>query len=116
RVLSRDGSFYAAAVGLAEEQHVDLIFHPFFPENRSLVTRKEAEPILHQVMENGEQRFRTTASEAARHARERLARLSPEHKRFENPHVYKVGISKKLMNLRSQLVDEFHNTFLGGAK
>jgi len=116
RSLGRDGSFYADAVVLEEETNVEWIYHPFFPENRSTVKNTVMEPVLHEVMRKGKTKIQTTIADSARLARERLSKLSPEHKRFENPHVYKVGISKKLMQLRSQLVDEFHKTFPGGAK
>ena len=33
----------------------------------------------------------------------RLKQLPEECKRFENPHIYKVGIGRDLMNLRNKL-------------
>jgi nicotinate phosphoribosyltransferase len=44
-----------------------------------------------------------TAQESAEYASAQFKKLNPEHKRFDNPHIYKVGISKKLMDLRDQL-------------
>jgi nicotinate phosphoribosyltransferase len=53
----------------------------------------------------------------ARFAAERLAHLSPEHKRFEFPHVYKVGVSARLLNLRSALYESLQqNIAAGGVK
>ena len=37
--------------------------------------------------------------------KERLAKLPDEHKRFKNPHIYKVGISEKLMKMRNEMVN-----------
>ena len=37
------------------------------------------------------------------YAKERLMLLPPEYKRFENPHIYKVGISENLLQLRNEL-------------
>jgi nicotinate phosphoribosyltransferase len=55
-------------------------------------------------MQNGEQCAALPSPlESANYARQRLAKLNPEHKRFDNPHIYKVGISKKLMDLRDKL-------------
>ena len=42
--------------------------------------------------------------ESADYAKKRLSKLNDEHKRFDNPHVYKVGVSKKLRELKDQLV------------
>jgi nicotinate phosphoribosyltransferase len=47
-----------------------------------------------------------TVEQAADYAKQRLAKLSPERKRFENPHIYKVGISPNLQELRDQLVQQ----------
>ncbi len=43
--------------------------------------------------------------EIAQYAQERLNQLPQEHKRFENPHAYKVGISEKLLILRDKIVN-----------
>jgi len=37
----------------------------------------------------------------------RLALLPAEHKRFDNPHIYKVGISEKLRHERNQLKNQY---------
>jgi nicotinate phosphoribosyltransferase len=62
---------------------------------------------MQRVMENGKAVVRSSAHESARYAKERLDRLAVEHKRFEFPHIYKVGISSKLLGLRTRLVEEF---------
>jgi nicotinate phosphoribosyltransferase len=46
-----------------------------------------------------------TPQEASEHVKRSTSKLYPEHKRFEFPHIYKVGISRKLMDLRSSLVN-----------
>jgi nicotinate phosphoribosyltransferase len=35
----------------------------------------------------------------------RFEKLDPEYKRFDNPHIYKVGISTKLMETRDDLLN-----------
>jgi nicotinamidase/pyrazinamidase len=42
-------------------------------------------------------------SEISKFCQSRLALLPEEHKRFDNPHIYKVGISEKLRDERNQL-------------
>jgi nicotinate phosphoribosyltransferase len=45
--------------------------------------------------------------EVAAYANERLSRLTEEYKRFENPHIYKVGVSKQLLDLRAELRNKY---------
>jgi len=63
---------------------------------------------LRKVMENG-LRVNNPESlvEIAQYSRERMKRLPDEYKRFDNPHIYKIGISEKLQTERNRLVDEF---------
>ncbi len=49
---------------------------------------------------------RKTPYEIAAYVQERLALLPDEHKRFEYPHIYKVGTSKALLEVRDKLVNE----------
>ena len=48
-----------------------------------------------------------TVKEIAQYSLGRIDRLPEEYKRFDNPHIYKVGISKKLQSERDRLIDEF---------
>ena len=106
RYTDPDGFFYGDGILLENEKTTEYIHHPLFPEQKSRVTQCFPEGILFKVMEEGKVLMRQTVKEAAAYAKERLAKLSPERKRFENPHTYKVGISQKLMNLRDQLIND----------
>ncbi len=104
-----DGNFCADAIVLEGEAQVDQIFHPLFPEQHTSLRNCTSEPLLIKLMEDG----RTlnpppSPQEAAAYARERLARLSAEHTRFEYPHTYKVGISARLLDLRAQIFEQLH--------
>ena len=107
RYADEDAMFYADGIGLAHETVVSLIHHPMFPEARSNVRARPAEQLMRTVMEQGKRLRQASVEEAAAYARIRLTKLYPEHKRFENPHVYKVGISDQLLKLRTQLVEVF---------
>jgi nicotinate phosphoribosyltransferase len=107
RFTNGDDMFMADAVTLHEEPEPDHIYHPFFPEQKSYLKQCRAEPLMRRVMEGGKTIVRSTPQESARYAKERLSHLASEHKRFEFPHIYKVGISQKLLNLRARLVEEF---------
>jgi nicotinate phosphoribosyltransferase len=118
RYYDSNEHFYADAVLLEDERVIDNMYHPFYPDQRSSVEKRNGEPLLQTVMEAGRQ-VESIASLAGSvlYAKDRLSRLSPEHQRFEFPHVYKVGISAKLMNLRSQMMEQIHETIrAGGAK
>lgn len=108
RLFYKDGSFYGGdAVALANEKYFDTMYHPTEPhKSRSLVEFKK-EPILKLVMKNGK---RVTApkklSEIAAYCQQQLKELPEEFKRFENPHIYKVGLSKALKDKRDLLVNQ----------
>jgi nicotinate phosphoribosyltransferase len=108
RYSNGEGGFLADAIVLEKEKDIEYIYHPFEKEKRFRVAKYRKEELFHKVMENGEiiMPFLSVA-EIARFARERLALLPPEHKRFEYPHIYKVGISKKLLRLRDSIVKQF---------
>lgn len=104
RYINGDGKFYGDGILLEEESDPDTVYHPFYPAKHATVTSFESEPLLHSVMKDGNLQIDLpTPSESAAYAKQQLKKLNPEHKRFDNPHIYKVGISKKLMNLRDEL-------------
>lgn len=104
RYLYNDGTFYGDGIQLEEEEQADHIYHPYFPSKHSTVTHFEREELLHKIVDNGKVISELPeVHDNAAYASQRLQQLNPEHKRFDNPHIYKVGISKKLMDLREQL-------------
>ncbi len=67
----------------------------------------EQEPLLNQVMEDGKRTIaKRTIAEIAAYCKERLQLLPQEYKRFQNPHIYKIGLSEKLKSQRDQLIAE----------
>lgn len=109
RYNESNGRFHGDGIMLTENDDSDIIHHPFFPAKRTDITPFKAEPLLHPVMKNGElQIVPSSPSESARYAQKRLKKLNPEHKRFENPHIYKVGISEKLLSLRNALTKKMN--------
>ncbi|MFH0990519.1 MAG: nicotinate phosphoribosyltransferase [bacterium] len=107
RYKDGDGFFTADAIALDDESVPEFIHHPIYPEQQSRLDRFTAEQILVPVMENGKPVLTQTTLQSAEYARTRLAQIASEHKRFEHPHIYKVGISHNLLKLRTQLVDQF---------
>lgn len=107
RLLDEEDKFYADAVALADETEFDRIYHPFRPEKSTEINKYKKELLLNHVIRGGnsvsENRSVKTIAE---YSKTRMKQLPDEHKRFEFPHIYKVGITQKLMDLRSQLVND----------
>ena len=104
RYFDSNGNFYGDGILLADEENVKNIYHPYYPAKHSTVTAFESEPLLHPIMKNGAKLHELPGpTESAQYAKQQLQQLNPEHKRFDNPHIYKIGISKKLMDLRDDI-------------
>jgi nicotinate phosphoribosyltransferase len=106
RVLDSDGSFFGAdVITMAEEKNLDIMYHPFDTASSLLIKDYEQESLLHKVMENGKRLFAAkTLREIGLYRQKRLRLLATEYKRFDNAHIYKIGLSKRLKNERDQLV------------
>lgn len=105
RYRDREGWFRADAIHLADEPPPERMIDPHDPTRRLMLSAWQPEPLLRPVLENG-RRVGTLAdvAGAAAYAARRLAALPPEHHRFENPHIYQVGISPRLAALREELM------------
>ncbi len=106
RYYHADGTFAADGITLADEAPpVRELFHPFFPLQRISVEGLTPEPLLQPVLQHGElQQPLPPLTEVRTYARRRFTQLPDVHKRFENPHIYPVGISPRLLELRDRLV------------
>ncbi len=108
RFSNGEGGFLADAVILEEEKKIDCIYHPFEKEKHFKVSGLQVEDLFIKVMEKGELTEPVEKVEnIAKRVQERLQLLPPEHQRFEYPHIYKVGISKKLLKLRDSIMKKF---------
>jgi nicotinate phosphoribosyltransferase len=106
RVTDPAGLFLGAdVVGLDDEKDIAEMHHPFVPHQSFVIRPHETEPLLHPVMVRGKIVYDPPSlSQTVQYVRDRLAMLPSEYKRFENPHIYKVGISTRLKNLRDGLI------------
>lgn len=109
RLFNDEGSFMGAdAVALAEESAINTMHHPFDPLKSLVVGECRSEPLLHKVMENGERVSEPyTLNDISSYSRGRLKKLPQEYKRFENPHIYKVGLSDRLKEERDKLIEQY---------
>ena len=103
RLIDDDGQFYGDAIALDGEQQVDHIYHPHDPYKDVAVGDFKQQPLLETIIDGGEVVSALHDVDQAReYARHRLQYLPDEHQRFDNPHIYKVGLSQKLHELRHQ--------------
>lgn len=105
-MLDKNGMFYGAeAVAILDEEKVERMEHPFDSTKSLDLTRFEHVPLLQKVMENGEKVMEArTVSEIAEYSKSQLDKLPEEYKRFQNPHIYKIGLSTQLKKERDALV------------
>jgi nicotinate phosphoribosyltransferase len=107
RYYNGNGDYYADGILLNDEENPERIYHPLQPLKSSEVKLLKRENLQSKVYSKGEILLKKrSVLEIAEFAKDRLNKLPDEHKRFENPHIYKVGISLKLMNLRNKIVTD----------
>lgn len=104
RYTDDDGYLQADAIALKDEEQIDKMYHPLDKEKHKNLSGLKAKELTKLVVKNGSSILKLESSELIREkVKENLSKLPSEYKRFEYPHIYKVGISKKLMNLREEL-------------
>jgi len=105
RYFDRDGMFFADAIALHNEVDPDRMIHPLEKLKSMFLTDLKCEELLHTVMKNGEITIpEETPMQINNRLKTRLNLLPPEHQRFDYPHIYKVGITEKLMNIRDEIL------------
>lgn len=109
RIKDKNGKCIGAdSVGLRSENRIEEMFHPFEPFKSMRLEEFEQEPVLHQVMEKGKVLIKKRPlREIADYSLKRLSELPIEYKRFNNPHIYKIGISGRLKEEREKLIKSF---------
>jgi nicotinate phosphoribosyltransferase len=115
RYLDNRGKFLIDALMLDDEQEtaIDMIRNPTIEFHTTAVdrARMQADAVFFPVVRGGKLVAGFPSLQATQaFARERFALLPGEHKRFANPHVYRVGLSEKLYQLRQELIRrKFHH-------
>lgn len=108
RFFDRDGFFYADCIALEHETNPDFMIHPFEKEKSLKLDNMPFEDLHIPLMEHGKPIHGMQNPVVLREkVQKRLENLAAEHKRFDNPHLYKVGISEALSDLRSQIICQF---------
>ena len=104
RFTKDDGFFYGDAIILEGEQEIEKYFHPLFHSKSKDVKNLNYKKLLQPVLVKGEIIIPDlSVDEIAKRVKKNIEKLSEEVKRFENPHIYKVGISNKLYRLQKDI-------------
>jgi len=109
RMVNSDGELIGAdAICLREEKEVTRIFDPKEPIKSMLLKDLEKVAMLHWVMKDGKRtQASRSLSEISDYVKSNLKKLPSEYKRFNNPHIYKVGISQELKEKREKLLEKY---------
>ncbi|TVR55539.1 MAG: nicotinate phosphoribosyltransferase [Spirochaetaceae bacterium] len=110
RLYDPDGSPIADIVALADEEIVAgrryVFHHPAIDYRRfSIVPEGEIRPLLEPVMRDGRvTRQAPSLTEIAERTKSEIGALDPTYTRLINPHIYKVSITDRLKELKSEMV------------
>lgn len=109
RILNHDNTFYGAeVVTKADEKDVHYMTHPSKSNFNLSFSEYKTEPLLRKVIEDGNRLTdEKSVNEIADYSRRQLNRLPGEYKRFDNPHVYKIGLSNTLKEERDKLIKQY---------
>ncbi len=110
RFSDANGAFMADAVSSWEEdpREIKEIHHPFNKDKAFKIPPWSCQPLQEKVMEKGQALQKMQhPDESYAYLKTRLEKLPDEYKRFENPHIYKVGLSTRLNDLRDDLIQKY---------
>ncbi|MCB0665551.1 MAG: nicotinate phosphoribosyltransferase [Saprospiraceae bacterium] len=108
RLFDKNGEYAGSdLVALRDEDVLKQMHHPSDPYKSMRIEELKKEPVLGEVMIGGKKvKANPTISEINAFSQKQLKKLPDEFKRFENPHIYKVGISHGLQTLRNRLIQK----------
>lgn len=108
RMMDQQGQFTGSdVICLSDEKDPDVMYHPFDPLKFRSLGNDTRKALLEPVMEHGKRISAARSLEEIRtFSAERLQKLPPEYKRFSNPHIYKVGLSRNLKEARDLMLKE----------
>lgn len=106
RFFDEDGNFYRDGILCQDEnpEEIQMLYHPIYPEKITKTHELKYQSLLQKVVDNGQVVAKKKCpADIHKYVCERALLLPFEHKRFISPHLYKVGISKQLMETRNAL-------------
>ena len=107
RFLEDDGSYYCDAISMDDEETIQTIHDPNFPAKKTDLSSRQSYPLLKQVFDEGKLIVsRPSIKDISDYRSEAMKKLPDEFKRFDNPHIYKVGVTPTLLETRNNLIEE----------
>jgi nicotinate phosphoribosyltransferase len=107
RFFHKTGDFRMDGVLLYNEDSVSMLYHPIHPSMNTSVEKCTHQPLRHVQIKDGKRVSEPrTLKDIKTYAAERLHLLPKEYRRFENPHIYKVGVSQQIFTLKQELLDK----------
>lgn len=108
RFLDNERRFYVDCISLEGEPLPKKMIHPFEAEKSLSLEGLDCIPLFCQLMQVGKMLFAPiSAFEQREYAYKEFEKLPEEHKRFDFPHIYKIGISEELASLRTGMMRNF---------
>ena len=105
RYFNGSEEFQLDAIVLKDDKKTDEVMHPYYRFSKTDVKNLHSEELLAPHMKKGRVVRKELPLEKIRaYSISRLAKLPDEHKRFYNPHTYRVGVSSKLFKLKEKLI------------
>ncbi len=113
RFFDENKKFYRDVIALDNENPEDItsVYHPAYPEKNTEVKGLKYEKLLHEVVKSGVVLAKKQSPiEINNFLSGRIVLLPDEHKRFISPHIYKTGITSKLMQTRNIVTKQIKKT------
>lgn len=113
RLFDKDSKMAIADVVTLEEEIIDeskpyLLFDPNFPWKNKEVTNFSAVSLLEPIFVKGQLVYqKPSLKEIKAYHETQISTLWAEVKRFENPHPYYVDLSRKLWDLKQDLIEQY---------
>ncbi len=105
-VNDREEWIGANAIALEDEKDFENIHSPFEPDKSMSIEGLKKIPLLEKVMGNGKRtKEKRSLKDISTFRQQKINQLPWEYKRFENPHIYKIGISDGLKAERDKLIN-----------
>ncbi len=114
RFFDEEGNIYRDGILLESEspESVEWLYHPTQTDKKTQVCQLRREQLLQPVYEYGTiLRPMPSPSECHQYLAQRAKQLPEEHKRFIMPHIFKVGISERLLKLRNDLAGSYKRSY-----
>ena len=116
RYLDEQGYFFMDGMILDEQavEQIDNLRHPSISYKQTKIDLNKMKPemLMTKIIDKGKMIYSfPTLREIRDFAKQRFTQLPDEHKRFVNPHRYRVGLSDELFNLRKELIERREDNY-----